>query len=83
MKSPCFHHQLVARHPFPNGNSRHARLMADLLIERSGKHRFSWGQRSLSAKYLIDADEIRQRYITALQAADARDMAPLLAFVRS
>ena len=27
------HHRLVWIHPFPNGNGRHARLMADLLIE--------------------------------------------------
>jgi Fic-DOC domain mobile mystery protein B len=27
-----FHHRLVHIHPFPNGNGRHARLMADLLI---------------------------------------------------
>ena len=26
-----FHHRLVLIHPFPNGNGRHARLMADLL----------------------------------------------------
>jgi len=25
-----FHHRLVVIHPFPNGNGRHARLMADL-----------------------------------------------------
>src|SRR5256885_956995 len=27
-----FHHRLVQIHAFPNGNGRHARLMADLLI---------------------------------------------------
>ena len=27
-----FHHRLVAIHPFANGNGRHARLMADLLL---------------------------------------------------
>jgi Fic-DOC domain mobile mystery protein B len=32
------HHRLVAIHPFPNGNGRHARLMADLLIEKLGGH---------------------------------------------
>jgi len=26
-----FHHRLVSIHPFPNGNGRHARLMADPL----------------------------------------------------
>lgn len=44
-----FHHRLVAIHPFPNGNGRHARLMADLLAERLGQPRFTWGSRSLQA----------------------------------
>ena len=73
-----FHHRLVAIHPFPNGNGRHARLMADLLVERLGQPRFTWGRRSL-----VDAGETRQNYIAALQAADRRDIAPLLAFARS
>ncbi len=73
-----FHHRLVAIHPFPNGNGRHARLMADLLVERLGRPRFTWGSASLT-----DANETRQHYIAALQAADARDIAPLLAFARS
>ncbi len=73
-----FHHRLVAIHPFPNGNGRHARLMADLLVERLGRPRFTWGSASLT-----DANETRQRYIAALQAADARNIAPLLAFARS
>ncbi len=29
-----FHYRLVSIHPFPNGNGRHARLMADLLIRQ-------------------------------------------------
>lgn len=79
-----FHHRLVAIHPFPNGNGRHARLMADLLAERLGRPRFTWGSRSLAAAAgLTDAGETRQHYIAALQAADGRDYAPLLAFARS
>ncbi|MDP1524311.1 MAG: mobile mystery protein B [Rhodocyclaceae bacterium] len=73
-----FHHRLVLIHPFPNGNGRHARLMADLLVERLGQPRFTWGSRSL-----VDANDTRKDYIAALQAADARDIAPLLAFARS
>ena len=73
-----FHHRLVAVHPFPNGNGRHARLMADLLVERLGQRRFTWGSRSL-----VDATNTRQGYIAALQAADARNYAPLLTFARS
>src|SRR5262249_29759552 len=52
------HHRLVAIHPFPNGNGRHARLMADLLIMHMGCQRFTWGSASLR-----DAGETRQRYI--------------------
>lgn len=72
-----FHHRLVLIHPFPNGNGRHARLMADLLIMRLGGERFSWGRESLR-----DPGVARQQYIAALRAADNHDLAPLLAFAR-
>jgi Fic-DOC domain mobile mystery protein B len=73
-----FHHRLVQIHPFPNGNGRHSRLMADLLVMSLGGERFTWG----SAK-LQQAGELRRRYIEALQAADNHDYAPLLRFARS
>src|SRR5580658_9283018 len=73
-----FHHRLVHIHAFPNGNGRHARLMADLLAMRLGRDRFSWGRQSLR-----DAGEVRQRYIGALKAADNHDMGSLLAFARA
>lgn len=76
-----FHHRLVAIHPFPNGNGRHSRLAADLLVESLGQPRFSWG--SHEGGNLVAADELRRRYIAALKAADAHDIAPLLAFARS
>lgn len=72
------HHRLVAIHPFPNGNGRHARLMADLLIEQLDGRPFSWGSGNL-----IDAGELRRRYVGALRAADRHDMRPLLTFARS
>jgi len=73
-----FHHELVAIHPFPNGNGRWSRLMADLLIVRLGQARFTWGRSSLRA-----GDEVRRAYIAALRAADQHDIGPLLAFARS
>ena len=73
-----FHHRLVVIHLFPNGNGRHARLAADLLIERLGGQRFSWGSQRVES-----ADETRRSYIAALQAADARNISPLIAFARS
>jgi len=73
-----FHHRLVAIHPFPNGNGRHARLVADLLIERLGGEHFSWGGGTLA-----DVGELRTRYMAALRAADNHDIAPLLLFART
>jgi Fic-DOC domain mobile mystery protein B len=73
-----FHHRLVKIHPFPNGNGRHSRLMADLLVMRLGGQRFSWGSANLQA-----AGDVRGRYIAALKTADSNDIGPLLAFARS
>jgi Fic-DOC domain mobile mystery protein B len=73
-----FHHQLVCIHPFPNGNGRHARLMADALIMSLGQPRFTWGQAPLEA-----AGNARERYLTALRAADVDQWELLNAFVRS
>jgi Fic-DOC domain mobile mystery protein B len=73
-----FHHRIVSIHCYPNGNGRHARLAADLLLRSIGQERFSWG-----GKNLVDVGETRGRYIAALQAADKHDFGPLLEFVRS
>lgn len=73
-----FHHKLVWIHLYPNGNGRHARLAADLLLKSMGLERFSWG-----SKNLVDDGKTRKRYIAALQAADEHDLGPLLEFVRS
>jgi Fic-DOC domain mobile mystery protein B len=73
-----FHHRLVQIHPFPNGNGRHSRLIADLLIMQRGGERYSWGSANLQ-----DAGEVRKRYFVGLKAADDHDLGPLLAFSRS
>ena len=72
-----FHHQLVWIHPFPNGNGRHARLMADLLAVKMGHERFSWGRANL-----VDAGQARETYIRALQAADQQQYEALMRFAR-
>jgi len=73
-----FSHRLVKIHPFPNGNGRHSRTVADLLLISMGQDRFSWGRENL-----VDAGETRKTYINALHAADNHDYGPLLDFVRS
>jgi Fic-DOC domain mobile mystery protein B len=73
------HHRLVSIHPFSNGNGRHARLMADLLLENVlSQPRFTWGGRNL-----VNASDTRSTYIAALRAADRFDMKPLIEFARS
>jgi len=72
------HHRLVEIHPFPNGNGRHARLMADLLIQRLDGRPFSWGSGSLKS-----VGELRKRYVEALKMADDHDLQPLIEFARS
>ncbi len=73
-----FAHRLVSIHPFANGNGRHSRLAADLLIQQLGGALFSWGRASL-----VEPGETRRRYVQALKAADGHDIAPLLEFSRT
>lgn len=74
-----FKHRLVSIHCFPNGNGRHSRLMADIIIEKIfNKQPYSWG----AARDDKD-NENRKRYINAVQAADKNDYSLLLAFARS
>jgi Fic-DOC domain mobile mystery protein B len=74
-----FHHRLVQIHLFPNGNGRHARLMANILLE----HIFYKPPIPWEKVNLTDQGDDRKRYIESLQAADKEDYAPLLDFVRS
>lgn len=73
-----FHHQLVLIHAFPNGNGRHARLMADALIMSLGGKRFSWG----GNKPIETLGTTRQSYLSALRAADNGHLDSLMQFAR-
>jgi len=73
-----FHHQLVLIHAFPNGNGRHARLMADALIVGLGGERFSWG----GNMPLATSGVTRQNYLSALRAADNGHLESLMQFAR-
>lgn len=73
-----FHHRLVWIHPFANGNGRHARLLADVIVRKQGRPVFSWGSADI-----VQAGDFRRSYIHALRAADKNDIQPLLAFARS
>ena len=73
-----FHQRLVSIHPFANGNGRHARMISDLLLVKGGAARFTWGSGVLAADNVV-----RDRYIAALRAADAKEFGLLFDFVRS
>jgi fido (protein-threonine AMPylation protein) len=63
------HHRLVAIHPFVNGNGRTARLFTNLLA-------YSHGYQDV-VLYQREQGESRNRYLQAIRAADAYDLAPL------
>jgi Fic-DOC domain mobile mystery protein B len=73
------HCRLVTIHPFPNGNGRCTRLMADLYLVTINEPMFTWGSRSID----VDGDA-RKRYVDALvRARNEDDYRDLLAFARS
>ena len=74
-----FKHRLVKIHPFPNGNGRHSRLCADILISKGLKQKiFTWGSKNIS-----DQGETRTKYLKAIYEADGENIKPLLEFARS
>ncbi|MFT3681252.1 MAG: mobile mystery protein B [Ferruginibacter sp.] len=74
-----FKHRIVSIHCFPNGNGRHSRLMADIIIEKIfSLPVFTWG-----AANLVKFGDQRKEYLSALKAADNGDMKPLIQFARS
>ena len=75
-----FHHQLGWGHAFPNGNGRHARLMADVLAQQLGRPRMTWGGADVE---LVSMGTVRDRYLKALREADQGQWSGLIAFARS
>lgn len=74
-----FKHRLVSIHCFSNGNGRHSRLMADLIMEKVFNATFfSWGSTNL-----VKANETRTAYIKAVKMADKHDLHPLIDFAKS
>ena len=74
-----FKHRLVSIHCFANGNGRHSRLLADLIMEKLyDSNFFSWGSANL-----VNATKSRRNYISAIKKADKNDIQPLIAFAKS
>lgn len=71
-----FKHRIVSIHCFPNGNGRHSRLMADIIFEFIFKEKpFKWHRSNI-----VEANEIRKKYIKALREADQNNIQPLIKF---
>jgi len=74
-----FKHRIVSIHCFPNGNGRHSRMMADIIMESIfGNEIFSWNQSNM-----VKANEIRKQYIQALREADNGNVIPLIEFAKN
>lgn len=74
-----FKHKLVSIHLFPNGNGRHSRLMADIIVSKIFyKPVFSWGRNSMA-----NNPEARNLYLQALREADNGNYRNLIKFARS
>jgi Fic-DOC domain mobile mystery protein B len=74
-----FKHELVSIHCFPNGNGRHSRLMADLIMEKIyGEPILTWGRSNL-----VKSSDKRKAYIKAIKMADNHDLQPLISFAKS
>lgn len=72
-----YHHRLVLIHPFPNGNGRFSRLVADILLRKHGQPSLNWGGN------LSSEDENRKAYLQALKSADKNDFSKLLKIAQS
>ena len=74
-----FKHRIVSIHCFPNGNGRHSRLIADIIVNKIyNLPVFSWG-----ADNLVKKSDARANYLNAIKTADKDNYEPLISFARS
>ena len=71
--------EMVAIHPFPDGNGRHSRLLADILMQHVFQEQpFTWSGNELAQK-----GPTRETYIKVLIQAQEGDLGPLMEFARN
>jgi Fic-DOC domain mobile mystery protein B len=71
-QAALLHHRAVHIHPFPNGNGRWARMLANIWLKRNDHSITVWPEETIGT-----TSTIRDEYITAIQSADGGDYAPL------
>ena len=75
-----YKYKLVSIHCFSNGNGRHSRLMADIIMKNIfNRDYFSWGYHT----DLVKSGEQRSIYLAAIKKADSGDIQPLIKFANS
>ncbi|MES2286494.1 MAG: mobile mystery protein B [Bacteroidota bacterium] len=74
-----YKHQIVNIHCFANGNGRHSRLMADIIINHIfKKHVFTWNRSNL-----VKRGAERTNYLKAIREADKTNIQPLIDFAKN
>lgn len=69
--------RLTKIHPFKNGNGRHARLITDIFLHSRHYPLPQWPQIHL----MLQGHDVRDRYITAMRAADQGEFLDLIQFI--
>ena len=67
------HHRAVLIHPFPNGNGRWSRLLANIWLKLHKQPLTDWPEEVIGSTSLI-----RDEYLAAVRAADEGDYARLI-----
>ncbi|MBS0189814.1 MAG: mobile mystery protein B [Phycisphaerales bacterium] len=68
------HHRAVQIHPFPNGNGRWSRMVANIWLKLNGAEPIEWPETTIGT-----VSTVRDEYLEAVKEADRGDIASLLA----
>lgn len=71
------HHRAVKIHPFPNGNGRWSRMLANIWLKQNRQPLTKWPEKVIGTE-----SEVRDRYIAAIVKADTGDYDELIAMHR-
>lgn len=67
------HHRAVQIHPFPNGNGRWSRMLANIMLKQDGSSPTLWPENTVGS-----SSDVRDEYLAAVRAADKFDFGPLV-----
>jgi Fic-DOC domain mobile mystery protein B len=73
MQAALLHHRSVLIHPFPNGNGRWSRMLANIWLRLNKRPYTLWPEATVGEESIV-----RDEYLKALRAADQGDYNPLV-----